>query len=79
MGDFAEPNGPNLNACCLINTKGGVAGEVVIRRFTPPLYYPLFLLIALCAPRRPEQERRLQRGGQEPLKGALQLLINRCG
>ena len=23
MGDFAEPNGPNLNGCYLIKTKGG--------------------------------------------------------
>jgi len=26
----AKANGPNLNGCCLINTKGEVAGEVVI-------------------------------------------------
>ena len=32
MGEFAEPNGPNLNGCCFINTKGEVAGEVVIRQ-----------------------------------------------
>jgi len=29
----AKENGPNLNGCCFINTKGGgVAGEVVIRQ-----------------------------------------------
>jgi len=28
----AKANGPNLNGRCLINTKGEVAGEVVIRR-----------------------------------------------
>jgi len=31
MGD-AKANGPNLNGCYFINTKGGVAGEVVIRQ-----------------------------------------------
>jgi len=34
--EHAKANGPNLNGCCLIHTKGEVAGEVVIRRLCGP-------------------------------------------